>query len=327
MINIVSNEKLPDKNFALTCLAHKTIDMQRRSFIKNTSLTLGALALLNSDSLAAFLADPAYTIKMLTKDIGIFIEKGGTILFMLNKEGIVVVDAQFPDTALHLLDELKKKSNKPFELLINTHHHGDHTSGNIAFKGLALHVLAHANSKINQQIVAVKNKTEEKQLYPDVTFTDTWSRKFKKEKIMLYYFGAGHTNGDSIVHFQHANIIHAGDLVFNRRHPFVDKSAGADIANWIKILEKTTSQFSKNTTYICGHAGKDHDVVVKNADLLAFRDYLGNLLHFTDTEIKAGKPRTEILKATTIPGSPEWQGDGIERGLDAAYNELTINLK
>ena len=301
--------------------------MQRRKFLKNTGFTLGALAFLNTDSLANFLADPAYQIKMLTPQIGIFIEKGGTILFMLNKKGTVIVDSQFMDTIPHLIDEVKKKSDKPFELLINTHHHGDHTSGNIAFKTLVTHVVAHANSKSNQQTAAIKNNNEDKQLYPDVTYTDSWSKKFKSEKIRLHYFGAAHTNGDSLVHFERANIVHMGDLVFNRRHPFVDKSAGADIANWIKVLEKATSTFNSATQFVCGHARQGFEVVVKSADLLAFRDYLSNLLKFTDSEIKAGKTRDEILKATTIPGSPEWQGDGIERGLAAAYTELTVNFK
>ncbi|MEO6584546.1 MAG: MBL fold metallo-hydrolase [Ferruginibacter sp.] len=301
--------------------------MQRRTFLKNTGITLGALALLNSDSLAQLLADPAYNIKMLTSDIGIFTEKGGTILFMINKKGVVVVDSQFPDTAPHLIEELKKKTTKPFALLINTHHHGDHTAGNIAFKGLVNEVLAHANSKTNQQNTAARDKSEAKQLFPTVTYTDKWSRKFKHEKINLHYFGAGHTNGDSLVHFEQANIIHMGDLVFNRRHPFIDKTAGADIANWIKLLERTATTFA-NTTFVCGHARQGLDVVIKAADLLAFRDYLSNLLLYTDAQIKAGKTKDEILKgATTIPGSPDWQGDGIERPIAAAYAELTANLK
>ena len=84
---------------------------------------------------------------MLTENIGIFSEKGGTIFFHLSKEGIVVVDTQFPDTALHLIDELKKKTEKPFKLIVNTHHHGDHSSGNIAFKDLVTTVVAHQNLK------------------------------------------------------------------------------------------------------------------------------------------------------------------------------------
>jgi len=297
--------------------------MQRRSFLRNTSLTLASLAFMNKASLAEFLNDPAWKITMLTDTIGYFSEKGGTILFYLSKKGIVVVDSQFPDTAQHLIDELKKKSEKPFRLLINTHHHGDHTSGNIAFKGLVEHVLAHANSLTNQTNAAVKNKTEDKQLYPDQTYTDTWCEKIGKEKICLHYFGAGHTNGDSLVHFQHSNIVHMGDLVFNRRHPYIDKTAGASIANWIVLLDKAVQTFGKDTRYICGHAAKDFPVEVKSDELKLFGDYLGNVLRFTEAEIKAGKTKEEILKAKEIPGSPEWKGDGIERPLTAAYVELT----
>lgn len=83
--------------------------MQRRSFLRSSGLTLAGLALLNKKTLASFLADPAWNIKMLTDDIGIFTEKGGTIAFYLSNEGAVVVDTQFPDSAQHLIDELKGK--------------------------------------------------------------------------------------------------------------------------------------------------------------------------------------------------------------------------
>src|SRR6188768_666777 len=115
--------------------------MQRRSFLRNTGLTLAGLSLSNKETLAAFFGQPAWKIKMLTDNIGIFTEKGGTIGFLLNNDGIVVVDAQFPDSAPHLIDELKKRSDKPFRYLFNTHHHGDHTAGNIAFKDLVRHVV------------------------------------------------------------------------------------------------------------------------------------------------------------------------------------------
>ncbi len=297
--------------------------MKRSSFIRNTGLTLGALAFLNAKSLAAFLSDPAYNIKMLTDNIGIFTEKGGTILFMISKEGTVVVDTQFPDTASHLVEEIKKKTEQPFRLVINTHHHGDHTSGNILFKDIVPHILAHANSKTNQQNAAIKNKTEDKQLYPDQTYTEVWSEKIGKEEVVLHYFGAAHTNGDSFVQLKHANIVHVGDLVFNRRHPYVDRTAGANISSWIKVLEKGTKTFSKKTTYVCGHAGTGYDVIIKTDDIHAFRDYLGNVLKFVDAELKSGKNKEEILKATSIPGSPEWNGDGVDRPLKAAYEELT----
>lgn len=297
--------------------------MHRRSFIQNTALTLGALTFTRQNFLAALFEDP-WKITMLRNDIGIFEERGGTIAFLLSKKGIVVVDSQFPDQSKHLIDELKKKSEKPFKLLINTHHHGDHSGGNIAFKGIVEHVLAHENSKINQERSAKQNKSEDKQLYPDQTYTNTWCQKVGKEKICLYHFGAGHTNGDSFIHFEHANIVHCGDLLFNRRHPYVDRGAGANIKSWIEVLNKALNKFDKQTIYVFGHAAAGYKVTGTTDDLNKFRDYLANVLLFTEAEIKAGKTKEEFLKATSIPGSDEWKGDGIQRPLGAAWDELMI---
>lgn len=296
--------------------------MHRRHFITNSALTLGALSLANQNILSMLFDDP-WKITMLTDDIGTFEEKGGTIGFMLTNKGIWVVDAQFPEQSQHLIDELKKRNDNPFRLLINTHHHGDHTAGNISFKGIVENVLAHENSKINQETVAKQNKSEDKQLYPDQTYTDKWSGKAAKEKISMYYYGAAHTNGDSYVHFEHANIVHCGDLVFNRRHPYVDRSAGANMKSWMQVLDKGLNKFDKNTSYIFGHSGPGYKVTGTADDLEKFRDYLGNVLKFVDGEIKAGKTKDEILKATIIPGGEEWKTDGIQRPLTAAYEELT----
>jgi glyoxylase-like metal-dependent hydrolase (beta-lactamase superfamily II) len=297
--------------------------MQRRIFLRNTGVLLGTSLLAQKNLMAQLLQQPPFKIKMLNDTIGVFSEKGGTIAFLLAKKEIVVVDAQFPEQSKHLIDELKKKSENPFSLLINTHHHGDHTSGNISFKGIVTHVLAHENSKINQGTVAKTRKNEDQQLYPDQVYKESWCEKFGKEKICLYYYGAGHTNGDSLVHFEHSNIVHMGDLMFNRRHPFIDRSAGASIKNWQVVLETAVKKFDNNTQYIFGHAAEGNEVTGMADDLKKFNDYLGNLLKFVDGEIRAGKTKDEILKATEIPGSPEWKGDGIQRPLTAAYEELT----
>ena len=297
--------------------------MLRRNFLRTSAITTGLLTL-SSRELLAFFADPVYKVTMLTDKIGIFTERGGTIGFMLSNEGIVVVDTQFPDQSKHLIEELKTKTDKPFRLLINTHHHGDHSSGNIAFKGIVPHVLAHANSKINQQNVAIKGKTEDKQLYPDQTFTDEWSEKIGKEKVTLNYFGAAHTNGDSIIHFQHDNVVHMGDLVFNRRYPFIDRGAGANIKSWIDVLDKTNKKFNKRTKFVFGHAAEGFNVTGNREDIKAFRNFLEKLIMFAETEFKAGKSKEEFIKNKSIPGVTEWKGDGIERGLTAAYEEASM---
>jgi glyoxylase-like metal-dependent hydrolase (beta-lactamase superfamily II) len=207
--------------------------------------------------------------------------------------------------------------------LINTHHHGDHSSGNFAFKGIVEHVLAHANSKTNQENAAKQSKTEDKQLYPDKTYADTWCEKFGKEKVCLYHYGPAHTNGDSFIHFEHANIAHCGDLVFNRRHPYVDRGAGANMKSWIEVLDKGLKKFDRNTRFVFGHAATGYEVTGTAEDVKKFGEYLGNVLKFVEGEIKSGKSKEEILKMTSIPGADEWKGDGIQRPLGAAYDELT----
>ena len=295
--------------------------MNRRSFVQNSALAIGALSLSQKKILTTMFDDP-WKIKMLRNDIGVFTERGGTIGFLLSKKGIVVIDSEFPDQSKHLIDELKKRSEEPFELLINTHHHGDHTSGNISFKGIVKDVAAHTNSLTNQKNVAMKQNTEDKQLYPNITYEGTWDFNFGKEHIKTYYFGPAHTNGDSIIHFQHANIAHMGDLIFNRRWAFIDRSAGASVKNWVTVLDKTISTFDNDTLFVFGHAFDPEKVTGTKEDLKAMQDYLSKMIDFVTKEIKSGKSKDEVLKEKSIPGVTEWQGDGIERGLQATYEEV-----
>lgn len=301
--------------------------MHRRSFLLNSGMLAAGTLLAQKKLLAQWLRTSDFNMKMLRENVGIFTERGGTIGFLLSKDGIVVIDAQFPDTAAHFINEVKKNNTQPIQYLLNTHHHGDHTSGNIAFKGIVQHVVAHENSLTNQRTVAEKQNVLDKQLLPDQTFSKEWKLKIGDQKIKADYFGPGHTNGDAIYHLEGANIVHMGDLMFNRRHPFVDRTAGANITNWITALDKAAKKYSKDTIFIFGHANTGYSETGSAQDLLAFRDYLQRVLDFAGQEIKAGKSKEEFIKNTSIPGVTEWTGQGIERPLTAAYEELSENKK
>lgn len=295
--------------------------MERRSFLRNTGLTAGLMALSSRELLAAFLQQPAYKIKMLRNNVGIFTEKGGTIGLLQSPEGYVIIDSQFADTAPHVIEAMKKVKELPFKYLINTHHHGDHTGGNIAFKGVAEHVVGHENCLANYKRVTAN--TADKQLYQDTTFGESWKQKVGGESIRTYYFGAGHTNGDAIIHFENANVAHMGDLMFNQMAPYIDRSAGANIKNWIVALQKAQRTFDNDTIFIFGHAADPEKVTGGKAELAGFEDYLKKLLAFTSEQIKAGKTKEEIIKIKDIPGV-SWPGSGAERSLSAAYDELTL---
>lgn len=297
--------------------------MHRRSFLRNSGLLAGASFLVQQRAMASFFGTAPVNVRMLRRNVGIFTERGGTIGFLLSKDGVVVVDSQFPDTAAHCIEELKKLSTSPIKYLLNTHHHGDHSGGNIAFKGIVEHVVSHQNALANLKAVAEKNNTVEKQLYPNVTFGEDWKLKLSDEKIKADYFGPGHTNGDAVYNFEEADIFHLGDLMFNKRHPFVDRSTGASMANWIKVLDKITKKGHKETIYIFGHSAKPGEETGTGDDLRAFADYLGKTLQFAEAEFKRGVSKEEFVKNTAIPGVTLWTGDGIQRPLTAAYEEVS----
>lgn len=300
------------------------MNFSRRDFIQKSMLTAAGISVAHQTILANILSeDVPYKMTAIRNNIGYFTERGGTIGWMISKNGIVVIDTQFPDQSKHLIDAIKKQSDKKIDLLINTHHHGDHTAGNIAFKGIAEMILSHENSKKNQMRVAKERGQETGQLYPDTTFDKEWSKKIDGEKITLKYFGPAHTDGDSITHFEDSNIVHMGDLIFNRRFPFIDKPAGASIKNWITVLEKTQKYYDKDTKFIFGHAGDEYDIVGGFSGIKAMENYLSRLLDVVGSEIKAGKSQEDIMKLTTIKGAEQWKGGGIERSLSTAYQELT----
>lgn len=296
--------------------------MERRKFLQGTSLSLAMLAIANNRIMANFLTQPVYKFIPLRNDVGIFTEQGGTIAWLANDSGMVVVDSQFIDPATHLIAELKKVSSLPLNYLINTHHHGDHTGGNIAFKGIAEKVVAHANCLANHQNTAASQKSEDKQLFADTIFREQWGTKVGSERIQAHYFGSGHTNGDIIVHFEHANIAHMGDLMFNKRYPFIDRPGGANIQSWVKVLDKAITKFDKDTLFVFGHASEPEKVTGGKEELKIMQNYLEKLLIFVRNEIKAGKSKEDILKAQSIPGAEDYKGPGIQRSLTAAFEEL-----
>ena len=267
--------------------------------------------------------DAPFQMDYIKGNVGYFTERGGTIGWMIEEGHLVIVDTQFPEQSQHVVDSLMANGGSHIDLLINTHHHGDHTSGNIIYKDLTDRIVAHENSKKNQMVNAKRNSNEDKQLYPNELFADSWATKIGGETITMDYFGAAHTDGDAITHFQNANVVHMGDLVFNRRFPYIDKSAGANISSWIDVLDKALNKFDGETKFIFGHSDNGYEVTGDKEDIKAFQNYLTQLLLFGEQSIKAGKSIEEVkLEATEIPGAPQWKGKGIERSLDAVYAEL-----
>jgi cyclase len=242
---------------------------------------------------------PVFTA--LRRNVGTFTMQGGTIGWLVNSGAVVCVDSQFAAQATVCLNGIKERSNgRTLDFLINTHHHGDHSGGNISFKGATKKVVAHAKADEHMRNVPgaappAAGAVPAEQLYPDTTFTATWSADAGDEKVSAKHYGRAHTSGDIAITFERANIVHMGDLLFKERHPVVDRAAGATLKGWMTVLDGVMKDHSADTIYISGHANTGLPVTGGREDLVRFKDYIGAVLTHVDAQIKAGKSKEEIL--------------------------------
>jgi glyoxylase-like metal-dependent hydrolase (beta-lactamase superfamily II) len=297
----------------------------RREFILRSSLAVAAGAL-GSARLFAQQAPAAApqppTVPVFTpirRNVGTFTARGGTMGWLVTPEAVLVIDSQFADTAQMFLDGLKTRTPRKIDLLLNTHHHPDHTGGNKVLRPMVTKIVAHENVPGLQKKQAAAAKTEDAQAYADETFKDGWKVDIGKEVVSTKYYGPGHTSGDAVIFFQRANIVHMGDLMSHQRHPRVDRPAGASIRNWLVSLEKVVKDHNNDTMYIFGHSKVGAPVTGPKQDLLALRDYFSAMLDYVQKGIAAGKSADEIIKA----GMPQFAQNEGTPALQVCYDELT----
>ena len=289
------------------------MSISRRDFLTRSAAALAATSFAQTALAHALQAQtpapqqqppPAWTpvFTPLRRNVGFYTGRpAGTIGYLIDKGAVVVVDSQYPDSALACLDGLNERSrNRGVDLLINTHHHGDHTQGNITFKGATKRILAHARCVELQKEVAARPgragaPPPPEPVYADRTFTDVWREQLGDEWIRGKFYGRAHTSGDIVVTFERANVAHMGDLMFNRRHPVVDRPAGASMKNWISVIEMSVKDHNNDTIYIFGHGGMGQPVTGPRADLMYFRDYMIALLAFVGAQMKSGKTRDDVI--------------------------------
>ena len=265
--------------------------------------------------------------KALRRDAGYFTARGGTIGWLVNKDALAAIDTQFPDTAKLFLEGLPGRAGRKLDLLINTHHHGDHTGGNGVFKPETKSIVAHANVPALQRAAAERSKAGATgQVYADTTFPETWRKELGGEVVSAKYHGAAHTSGDIVTMFEKANVVHMGDLAFNRLYPVIDRASGARITGWIKVLETVAKTYPADAIYLFGHGNPKFGVTGKRGELLVLRDYWTAVLDYTAKKIAAGEPKEKIVALENLPGFPDFHlplPNRLGQNLGVAFDELT----
>lgn len=290
-----------------------------------------------------------FRVKPLAGNVYTLYGRGGNIGFFVGPDSILVVDSQFKDIAPGIVAEIKKVSDRPIRFLLNTHHHGDHVGGNEVFRQFAM-ILAHDNVRkrmlasprdiladyparleaarkagneqaakfLSEQIEWAKTVKVDEIAAPVLTFDSEFRVHLGGETIQVWHTPPAHTDGDSVVYFEKANVLHMGDDFFNQVIPFIDVKSGGSVKGYLTALDKVIARVPANVTVIPGH-GEVTDL----AGLKAFRQYIVDVLEAAQKAKSAGKPKEEFLREVDLPAYSKFSGykDRFKDNADSAYDE------
>lgn len=248
---------------------------------------------------------PTFKTTELTSNIKMLQGKGGNIALLTGPQGILMVDDDYKQMSEVLKKEVAKYGGlDQLTYVVNTHWHGDHTQGNMAF-GPHAQIVAHDNVRARlltrQEIKLFKMVSEPypESALPSITYQQAMKLHFNGEEIALVHYANGHTDGDSVVFFKKANVVHMGDHYFSGFFPFVDLTSGGNVITLAKNIKKILTQIDDKTQVIPGHGPLSSKV-----DLQAYHDMLVG----TADEVKMMKGKGMSLADIKKAGlSDKWQ--------------------
>jgi glyoxylase-like metal-dependent hydrolase (beta-lactamase superfamily II) len=284
----------------------------------------------------AFLASPAAAqqdfskvevkVERLAPGVAVLFGAGGNIGLSYGEDGNAIVDDQFAPLTDKITAAVATLDPDPVRFVINTHWHFDHTGGNENFGKAGAVILAHDNVRArmstDQFLAALNQKVpaSPKGALPVVTFGDGVTLHLNGDTIHVLHVRNAHTDGDSFVHWQKANVLHMGDTFFNgASYPFVDLSSGGSIDGVIAAAEKGLALSNASTKIIPGHGP-----VATRAQLAGYRDMLVDIRGKVAAAIKAKQSLAQIQASK--PAARYGMPDGFikpDQFVEAVYNSLT----
>jgi cyclase len=241
---------------------------------------------------------------------------GGNVAVFITDAGVTLVDTKLPGFGPTILERIKTVTNKPVTRIINTHTHSDHTGGNGSFGG-TVESIVHENTKANMAKMPEFGGANA-QFLPKRTYKDKLSVGSGKDQIDLYYFGRGHTNGDTFVVFRALRTMHVGDMFAWKALPYVDTDNGGSVVEQPQTLAKAVAAVKNVDTIINGHI----PVGTWN-DLREYADFTKDFVDFARAAMKAGK--TVEQAAGEYKVAPRFKGYAVS--VNPAFGDALGNLK
>ncbi len=210
---------------------------------------------------------------------------GGNLGLLTGSDGVILIDDALEPFSDLVIKAVEEHTQTPVDFVINTHVHGDHIGGNVAFHNTGATIISHDN--IRHRMLA-ENKARD--ALPEVTFSDSVTFHFNGHTAFVFHVPHAHTDGDAAIHFSEVNIIHSGDLLFNGIFPFIDLDSGGSVFGYIAGQEKILSIADADTKIISGHGP-----LASKVDLQTAHDMLVDALARVKGLVDAGKSEDEIL--------------------------------
>jgi cyclase len=233
--------------------------------------------------------------------------RGGNIGVSAGEDGVVLVDDQFAPLVPKILDAVKAIGKGEPKFVINTHWHPDHSGGN-PLLGAKASIIAHENVRkrlsTRQEGAGRVFEPIPREGLPVVTYQESASLHMNGEEIKLIHFPRGHTDGDTVVFFSGANVVHMGDHFFSGRFPYVDTGSGGDPVQYAANVKSVLDQIKDDTKVIPGHGP-----LSSKADLAAFHQTLTETIQLVTAAKKAGKSLDQVVKAG-LPEKYKAYGEG-----------------
>ena len=250
---------------------------------------------------------------------------GGNLGLLIGDDGVVLIDDSMPPFLDIMTQAIKELTDKPVDFLINTHVHGDHTGNNETYGKAGTHIVAHDN--LRKHLVTKGIRTRDgvipapKDFLPVLTFSNEMSFHFNEQPATAIHVPQAHTDGDAIIHFTNANIIHAGDTFFNGVFPFIDLNSGGTVDGFINAQIKMISLSNDETQIIPGHGE-----LANKKDLQASIDMLIEAKSLVAKQVQTGQTLEQVLANNPLKKFHDdwnWGFISTERMTTQLYEDLS----